>query len=116
LFAFKEEGEQLMTDVITYPTAAMKQTAQEIRALLDAQWQQHLILYNNAPHSLTNLTGALSKGVSGGPALMDHIHAWHQQMAKNYESLYALADALENGSINAITFDEGIKQLFGSYH
>jgi len=116
LFAFIEEGKQIMADVITYPTEAMKQTAQEIRALLDAQWQQHMILYNNAPHSLTNLTAALSKGASGEPALMDHVHAWHQQMAKNYESLYALADALENGSINAITLDEGLKQLFGSYH
>ncbi len=105
-----------MADVITYPTEAMKQAAQEIRTLLDAQWQQPMILYNNAPHSLTNLTGALSKGASGGPALMDQMHTWHQQMEKNYASLYALADALENGSINAITFDEGIQQLFGSYH
>lgn len=104
-----------MTDVIAYPTEAMKQTVQEIRMLLDAQWQQHMALYNNAPHSLTNITGALSKGVSGGPALMEQLHTWHQQMAKNYASLYALADALENGSINAITLDEGLKQLFGSY-
>ena len=105
-----------MTDLINYPTEAMKKTAQEIRTLLDAQWQQHMLLYKNGPHSLTTITGALSKGVSGEGPLMDQTDQWHQQMAKNYSSLHALADALENGSISAITLDEGIKQLFDGFH
>ncbi len=103
-----------MVDIITYPTADMQRTAKEIRAILDAQWQQHLALFKNAPHSLTAVTRSLVNGLPGGrgEALLNQMEDWHLKMAKEYAMLYALADALESGAIKAETFDEGLERIF----
>ncbi len=103
-----------MSDLIAYPTAAMQQTAREIRSLLDAQWARHMALYQTGPDSLTTLTQSLSNGLPGGKgqAAQDALEAWHQKVAKNYSYLYALADALETGSIDAAILDEDLTNLF----
>lgn len=103
-----------MSDLITFPTADMIRTAQEIRALLDAQWNKHLLYYKTAPHSFTGLVAAISSGLPGGQrqAVQDQAEKWQQQMQQQYASLYALADALETGSISATEFDEKISNVF----
>jgi ABC-type amino acid transport substrate-binding protein len=106
-----------VSDLITYPTAAMQQTAREIRALLDAQWARHMALYKTSPNSFIALTQSLSNGLPDGKgqAVQNGVEAWHQKMEKNYASLYAIADALENGSINAVFTDEDLTNLFTGF-
>lgn len=106
-----------MSDLKTFPTSDMKRTAQEIRALLDMQWSKHMQYYKTSAHSFTDLVAAISSGLPAGQrrAAQDQIEQWHQRMQKQYASLYALADALEQGSINATITDEDISNLFKGF-
>lgn len=107
-----------MSDLITYPTVAMQQAAKEIRTLLDEQWSRHMALYQTSPTSFTALTASLTNGLPGGKGqeVQQRVEEWHQNLAKVYASLYALADALENGSINADDYDQEYTQLFSGFN
>jgi uncharacterized protein YukE len=100
--------------IASYPTDAMKQTAQEIRTLLDAQWASHLALFQINSHSLTNLTAMLAGGVPGskGQELQDQVAQWGQGVFACYQSLYAIADALENAAEGMADVDQSVKNTF----
>jgi uncharacterized protein YukE len=92
----------------------MKQTAREIRTLLDAQWAQHTALFQTNPHSLVNLTTALTSGIPGsqGQELQNQTANWGQGIFKCYQSLYAIADALENAAEGMSDADQSVQQTF----
>ncbi len=106
-----------MADLIAYPTAAMQQTAREIRAFLDEQWARHMALYKTSPNSFTALTASLTNGLPDGKGqeIQQQVEAWHQKMAKNYAYMYSIADALENGSLDASTTDQELARLFTGF-
>lgn len=101
-------------ETLSYPTDAMKQTAQEIRALLDEQWAKHMALFQTQPNSLTNLTTTLTDNIPGGKGqeLQNQLAQWGKGISQCYQSLYAIADALENAADAMLDTDLMQQKMF----
>lgn len=99
---------------ISYPTEAMKQTAKEIRALLDEQWAKHIALFKTNHGSLMNITTSLTRGVPHDKSedLHNQFEQWGKGISQCYQSLYALADALDSAADGMTTTDLDIKNAF----
>lgn len=99
-----------MKNVMVLPTEEMIRTAQEIRTLLDKQWNTHSSHYG----TFTSLISALSSGLPAGQRqdTLNHADHWQQQMQQQYASLYKLADALEKGAVEAEVAEGEITQTF----
>ncbi len=102
------------SDNLSYPTEAMKQTAREIRALLDEQWKQHTALLHTNSNSLINLTAALTHGVPGGKGkeAQTQLEHWGNGLAACYRSLYAIAEALDDAADGMTDVEETLRQTF----
>ena len=73
----------IMSDaVVSYPTNAMKQTAGEIRTILDQQWSQHTAFFRTNSSSFSSLTTSLANSIPGGKgqALHYELEQWKRQM------------------------------------
>lgn len=107
-----------MADKKMFPTVAMKQTAKDIRTILDAQWQKHLDQFQNHPDSVKNLTSSLINNIvphEQSQSLDSALDNWQGQLHKCYQALYAIADALEQGSTAALEADDQLQKTFNGF-
>ena len=101
-------------DYLSYPTDAMKQTARDIRTLLDEQWKQHTGLLHTNSTSLANLTSGLTRGVPGGKVhdVQTQFEQWGKDLSKYYQSLHAIADALDDAADGMTDVEQTLTQSF----
>ena len=101
-------------DHLSYPTDAMKQTARDIRNVLDDQWKQHTALLRTNPASLVNLTSSLTRPVSSSKVhdLQTQLDQWEKDLSKCYQALHAIADALDDAADGMTDVEQTLTQSF----
>lgn len=104
----------MSNDKLSYPIDAMKQAAREIRALLDEQWKQHTALFRTNSDSLLNLTSSLTSHVpsSKGHDAQAQLEQWSKGVSACYQSLYALANALDDAADGMTDVEQVLHQRF----